>query len=217
MNILLDTADRQVINNFTDHPLVGGITTNPTLLRRSGVRRNELADFVGHVLARGFTELHVQVMSATTDAMLADADTLLGFGDTHRLVIKIPVTHDGLRAAQALIREGVRVTLTAGYAAEQALWAARVGASYLAPYLGRLNDSGEDGLAVIADMQTIVEQEGSATKLLVASIRSSNEVVALAKLGVGTVTLPPALLQAMLTNSRTDEAERNFLADAAAL
>lgn len=217
MKLLLDTADRQVIDSFTDHPLVGGITTNPTLLRRSGVRRNELADFVGHVLARGFTELHVQVMSSTTDAMLVDADTLLGFGDTHRLVIKIPVTHDGLRAAQALIREGVRVTLTAGYAAEQALWAVRVGASYLAPYLGRLNDNGENGLAVIAEMQAILEREGGATKLLVASIRSSTEVVALAKLGVGAVTLPPALLQAMLTNSRTNEAERNFLADAAAL
>jgi transaldolase len=217
MNILLDTADRQVIDSFTAHPLVSGITTNPSLLRRSGVGRHELADFVGYVLARDFTELHVQVMSATSDAMLADADTLLGFGDTHRLVIKIPVTHDGLRAAQALIREGVRVTLTAGYAAEQALWAARVGASYLAPYLGRLNDGGEDGLAVIADMQTIVQREGGVTKLLVASVRSSAEVVALAKLGVGAVTLPPALLQAMLINSRTDEAERNFLADAAAL
>lgn len=104
MNILLDTADRQVIDSFTAHPLVGGITPNPSLLGRSGVRRHELADFVGYVLARGFTELHVQVMSATTEAMLLDADTLLGFGDTHRLVIKIPVTHDGLRAAQALRR-----------------------------------------------------------------------------------------------------------------
>ncbi len=217
MNILLDTADRQVINEFADHPLVGGITTNPTLLRRAGVRRGELAAFVGYVLARGFSELHMQVMSPTTDAMLADSNTLLGFGDTHRLVIKIPVTNDGLRVAQTLLREGVRVTLTASYAAEQALFAARAGVSYLAPYLGRLNDSGEDGLAVIAEMQAIVEQEGSVTKLLVASIRSSQEVVALAKLGVGAVTLPPALLRTMLTNHRTYEAERNFLADAAAL
>lgn len=214
MNILLDTADRQVIERFADHPLLGGITTNPTLLRRAGVRRSELAAFVAQVLAYGVAELHVQVMSATTDAMLADARTILSYGD-RRLLIKIPVTDDGLRAAQVLISEGVRVTLTAGYAAEQALLAVRVGASYLAPYLGRLNDGGEDGLAVIATMQTIVQH--SSTKLLVASVRSSAEVVALAKLGVGAVTLPPALLLTLLTNPRTQEAERVFLADAAAL
>jgi transaldolase len=217
MNILLDTADLKVIAAFAGNPLLGGITTNPTLLRRAGVGRQALAAFVQQVLAYGFAELHVQVMAADTEAMLADAKVLLGYGDKARLVIKIPITPSGLRAASALIDQGVRVTLTAGYAAEQALWAARIGAHYLAPYLGRLKDMGEDGLAVIADMQAIVTGAGGTTKLLVASVRTREDLIALAKLGVGAATLPPDLFDALLHHPRTAEAERAFLADAAAL
>ncbi|RYY58537.1 MAG: transaldolase, partial [Comamonadaceae bacterium] len=126
-------------------------------------------------------------------------------------------TREGLRAGAELSLAGVPVTYTAVYAAEQAHFAAQLGAAYAAPYLGRLLDAGVDGLALIGEMQALVAQSGAGTRLLVASVRSREAYLALLKLGVGAITIPPRLFAELVDHPATLEAERGFLADAAAL
>ena len=128
--------------------------------------------------------------------------------------MKIPATREGLRAGAQLSAAGHPVTCTAVYAPEQAHFAATLGAAYAAPYLGRLEDSGVDGLALIARMQALVAQTGAPMRLLVASVRSREAYLALLALGVGAITIAPRLFSELLDHSATLEAERGFLADA---
>jgi len=157
------------------------------------------------------------VLSAQADAMLADAQVLLREFDAGQLVVKIPATREGLRAGAVLIARGVPVTFTAVYAAEQAHFAAQLGAAYAAPYLGRLEDAGTDGLGLIAQMQGLVARRGRSTRLLVASIRSRAAYLALLELGVGAITIPPKLFGELIDHEATTQAEHGFLADAGAL
>jgi transaldolase len=132
-----------------------------------------------------------------------------------QLVVKIPATRQGLDAGALLIAQGVPVTWTAVYAPEQAHFAAQLGAAYAAPYLGRLEDAGVNGLALIAQMQSLVARRPSAgTRLLVASIRSREAYLSLLGLGVGAITIPPRLFAELLDHPATLAAERGFLADA---
>jgi transaldolase len=133
------------------------------------------------------------------------------------VVVKIPATRQGLQAGAQLSAKGVPVTYTAVYAAEQAHFAAQLGAAYAAPYLGRLQDAGIDGMALIAQMQSLIERSGAATRLLVASVRSREACLALLQLGVGSITIPPRLLGELLDHPATLDAERGFLGDAAGL
>jgi transaldolase len=142
--------------------------------------------------------------------MLEDAERLLRPFERGQLVVKIPATRDGLRAGAQL--SAVPVTYTAVYVLEQAHFAAQLGAAYAAPYLGRLQDAGIDGLALIAQMQSLVEH--SATRLLVASVRTREAYLALLRIGVGAVTIPPRLFAELVDHDATLAAERGFLADA---
>ena len=162
----------------------------------------------------GVKQVQAQVHAATTDAMLEDARTLLAGFDPGQVVIKIPVTRDGLRAGADLISRGVPVTFTAVYALEQAHFSAQLGAPYAAPYFGKMDDVGFDGLGMITKMQGIIERSGADTRLLVASIRSREAYLALLKIGVGAITIPPRLFAELLDHQATLEAERAFLADA---
>jgi len=215
-HLYLDSADLGELRGCLPHPVVHGVTTNPTLLRRAGIRRAELPKLFEQLLELGAKQVQAQVNVAETDAMLEDAQTLLAGFDLGQVVIKIPATRDGLRAGAALSAQRVPVTYTAVYAPEQAHFAAQLGASYAAPYLGRLEDAGIDGLALIARMQTLLERSGADTRLLVASIRSRAAYLALLEIGVGAITIPPRLFAELLDHAATLDAERVFLADAAA-
>lgn len=215
-HLYLDSADLNELRGCLPHPVVHGVTTNPTLLRRAGIRRAELPKLFEQLLELGAKQVQAQVNVAETDAMLEDAQTLLAGFDLGQVVIKIPATRDGLRAGAALSAQRVPVTYTAVYAPEQAHFAAQLGASYAAPYLGRLEDAGIDGLALIARMQTLLERSGADTRLLVASIRSRAAYLALLEIGVGAITIPPRLFAELLDHAATLDAERVFLADAAA-
>lgn len=214
VHLYLDSADLDELKTCLPHPVVWGVTTNPTLLRRAGVTRAALPGLLESLLRLGCRQVQAQVHAEACDAMLEDARSLLALFDPGQVVVKIPATREGLRAGAALSTAGAPVTYTAVYAAEQAHFAAQLGAAYAAPYLGRLNDSGVDGMALIARMQRLVERSGAPTRLLVASIRSREAVLELLEMGVGAITLPPRLLPELLDHAATLEAERAFLDDA---
>ena len=214
-HLYLDSADLGALRTCLPHPVVHGVTTNPTLLKRAGVTWDALPDLLTTLLRLGAKQVQAQVRSPDVDGMLADADALLRQFDPGQLVVKIPATRAGLTAGDALTARGVPVTYTAVYALEQAHFAAQLGAAYAAPYLGRLNDAGVDGLALIGRMQALVAASGSPMRLLVASIRSRQAYLDLLALGVGAITIPPALFTELMDHEATIAAERGFLADAA--
>jgi len=195
------------------HPVIHGVTTNPTLLKRAGVGRDGLTGLLQAAIELGARQVQAQVTSAQADAMLEDAERLLRPFDRGQLVVKIPATREGLRAGAQLSARGVPVTYTAVYVLEQAHFAAQLGAAYAAPYLGRLEDAGVDGLALIAQMQSVLQ--GSGTRLLVASVRTRDAYLALLRIGVGAITIPPRLFAELVDHESTIAAERAFLADAA--
>ena len=216
-HLYLDSADLTALRQCLPHPVVHGVTTNPTLLKRAGVTRATLPALLTTCLELGARQVQAQVHAADTEGMLADAERLLRDFDAGQLVVKIPATRAGFAAGAALSARGVPVTYTAVYALEQAHFAAQLGAAYAAPYLGRLNDSGVDGMALIAQMQGLIAASGAATRLLPASIRSRQAYLDLLQLGVGSITIPPKLFAELLDHEATLSAERGFLADAASL
>jgi len=197
--------------------VVHGVTTNPTLLKRAGVTRASLPALVEKLLTLGARQVQAQVHAADVDGMLTDAQGLLALAEPGRIVVKIPATRLGLQAGARLSAQGVPVTYTAVYAAEQAQFAAQLGAAYAAPYLGRMQDAGIDGLTLIAQMQSLIGRSGAATRLLVASVRTREAYLALLNLGVGAITIPPRLFAELLDHPATLDAERGFLADTQAL
>jgi transaldolase len=217
-HLYLDSADLTELKACLPHPVVHGVTTNPTLLQRAGIGRAEVPGLLKRCIELGARQVQAQVYSSEVDGMLEDAQALLPQFDSGQLVIKIPATRQGLDAGARLIAQGVPVTFTAVYAPEQAHFAAQLGAAYAAPYLGRLDDSGINGLALIGQMQSLVARRpSSGTRLLVASIRSREAYLSLLGLGVGAITVPPRLFAELLDHPATLAAERGFLADARAL
>lgn len=219
MHLFLDDARPDALGESPRHPLVHGVTTNPTLLARAGVSGG-LEGALAHLqtlLDRGAARVQAQVLRPDTAGMLEQAARMLAVLDPARLTIKIPATRDGLAAGARLIASGTRVTFTAVYGVEQAAYAAMLGADYAAPYLGRLLDQGVDGLDRIARMQAIVQRENPATRLLVASVRSREAFESLVELGVGAITVPVALFPQIIDHPDSLQAERGFLEDAARL
>lgn len=184
----LDSADLGARAEVLPNPLVHGVTTNPTLLKRAGVAWRDLRGLIEAIFGLGARALHLQA------------------------------TGEGLLAAARLTTDGLGVTTTAVYQPEQVLFSARAGATYAAPYLGRLQDGGEDGLGVIGQMQALLDLYAPhPTRLLVASVRSREAVVQLLALGVGGLTLPPALFAELVSVPATDRAAATFLEDARSL
>ena len=212
-HLYLDSADLSELQTCLPHPVVHGVTTNPTLLKRAGVGRDALTGLLQAAIELGAKQVQAQVTAPQADAMLDDAERLLRPFDRGQLVVKIPATREGLRAGAQLSARGVPVTYTAVYVLEQAHFAAQLGAAYAAPYLGRLEDAGVDGLALIAQMQSVLQ--GSGTRLLVASVRTRDAYLALLRVGVGAITIPPRLFAELVDHESTIAAERGFLADAA--
>lgn len=213
-HLYLDSADLSELSKCMPHPVIHGVTTNPTILKRDGITRTALPGFFEKLFKLGAKQVQAQVHAATTDGMLDDAKTLLSGFDPGQVVIKIPATRDGLRAGAELAARGVPVTFTAVYAPEQAHFSTQLGAAYAAPYFGKLEDVGFDGLGMITKMQAIIERSGADTRLLVASIRSREAYLALLKIGVGAITIPTRLFSELLDHPATIDAERAFLADA---
>jgi len=214
-HLYIDSAVWADVQPWLGHPLVYGVTTNPTLMKRANLTYAQMPDFVARALEGGANAVQVQVRHAEPLRMLEDAQTFLGWGPKGTVIPKIPATLEGLSVASQLSSAGHPVTLTAVYAVEQALWAGLAGAAYAAPYLGRLGDAGHNALEVVRQMQGFVD--GSSTRLLIASLRSRQAVLEVLALGVGSVTVPPTLLLELFHHPATLEAQRQFLEDAEGL
>jgi transaldolase len=216
VRIYVDSAEAGAIQRALASGFVYGVTTNPTLLRRAGLRAAAVPDLARLALGQGAGELHLQVYASDTAGMLEDAAFLHAL-DPARVVVKIPATAPGYAAAGRLTRQGVRVTLTAVYTVRQAILAGGAGAAYIAVYVGRMRDAGMDAEGLVGQMQRALNAAGDRVEILAASIRDPAEVETLAGLGVATVTLPPAILERLLDSPATDAAAAAFADDASAL
>ena len=213
MKFFVDTADVAEIRTLAASGLLDGVTTNPSLVAKSGRPMleviREIADIVpGPVSA--------EVTATDFDTMLKEGKKLHAIGrQAHdNIAVKVPLTPDGLRCCKALSSEGIMVNVTLCFSAAQAILAAKAGASFISPFVGRLDDIGEDGMALIADIVQIYRQYPAfRTEVLVASVRHPQHVVAAAKLGAQVATLPPNILKQLFKHPLTDNGLKAFLDD----
>ena len=217
LQLLLDTADPAAWKAWLPSGLFRGVTTNPTLLRRAGqpCSVDNLQDLARQALSLGARELHLQTWGADVKAATA-CGLALGAIDPARVLVKVPLTRSGAETARRLIEAGLAVTFTACYEVHQVLIAAALRARYVAPYLGRICDSGRDGHAELIAMQRCLDGLGSSTRLLVASLRHPDDLARLAAAGMGTFTLSPDLAASLFASEATAAAAARFERDAAA-
>ncbi len=208
MKFFADTAEIAEIRDLAATGLLDGVTTNPSLVHKSG--RNflevvrEIADLVeGPVSA--------EVVAIDYDEMMREADVLRAIGDN--ITIKVPLTPDGLKACKALTEGGTMVNVTLCFSAAQALLAAKAGATFISPFVGRHDDVGFDGMALIADIRLIYDNYDFATKILVASVRHPIHIVEAAKLGADVMTAPPKIIHQLFKHPLTDAGIAGFLKD----
>jgi transaldolase len=215
LRLFLDTADRAAWERWLPTGLFYGVTTNPALLERAGLkcRLPVLADLVRDALRHGIAEAQVQTWGVQTEWLIENGLALAAID--RRVVVKVPATLAGVRAATALHRSGARTTLTAVYAAHQALIGAAIGCDYAAPYFGRIGDAGRDAMAEIKAMTAIISASARPIRLLVASIRTPDELAMLAAVGVNTFTIGPAVAEALFDVQATSGAAAEFEAAAA--
>jgi transaldolase len=208
MKIFLDTANLESIRKFNDMGLLDGITTNPSLMSKEGGNPKDGMAEITKII-KG--DVSLEVLSTEYSGMLDEGRNLRNYGDN--VVVKVPMTPDGLKACKALTAEGIPVNVTLIFSSNQAVLAAKAGAKYVSPFIGRLDDIGQDGMQLIKEIKTIFSNYDFGTQILVASIRHPLHVVDAAKIGADVVTLPPAVLDKMLKHPLTDIGLKNFLAD----
>ncbi|MBH0130188.1 transaldolase family protein [Salinibacterium sp. NK8237] len=202
----VDSADVEKVTELLAVGLVCGVTTNPTILERGGRHLGELPELYARWVAEGAEEVFFQAWGSTSDEMLENAAQLLALGD--RVVVKVPATRDGFIVARTLTARGAVVLVTAVYSAAQALAAATYGVRYIAPYFGRLSDSGRDALKLIGEMQAVCE--GTSTNVLAASLRNPDDIVALRLAGVQYFTAAPEVILACLRDDISERSASDF-------
>jgi transaldolase len=208
MKFFLDTADVAEIGALAASGLVDGVTTNPSLVHKAG--RNFL-DVVREICALVPGPVSAEVVATEFDGMMAEAAVLRQLAPN--VCIKLPLTMDGLKACRTLTREGVLVNVTLCFSATQALLAAKAGASFISPFVGRHDDVGFNGMALIEDIRLIYDNYDFATEILVASVRHPVHVLEAAKMGADVATMPPAVLRQLARHPLTDRGLEAFLAD----
>ena len=215
LRLFLDSADPKAWQQWLASGLFHGVTTNPTLLRRAAqpCTLDSLAALSRTALAHGIAELHLQAWGATTADMLRCGQELAALAPG-RIAVKLPVTKQGAAVARELVGAGIAVTFTACYEPHQVLIAAALGVEYIAPYLGRIQDQGRNGLAEVVNMQRCLAGLGSSVRLLVASLRQPSELSHLAAEGLNTFTISPALAAELFGSEATAAASVQFESDA---
>ena len=209
MKFFVDTANLDEIRDLVGTGMVDGITTNPTLIAKSG--RNFI-ETIKEICALVPGPVSAEVTATDVDGMIKEGEKLARIADN--VTIKVPLTWDGLKACRYFSGKNIRVNVTLCFSAAQALLAAKAGAAFVSPFVGRLDDLGEDGMALIADICHIFRQyDDLNTEVLVASVRSPKHVVEAAKLGAHVATLPPAVMKQMVHHPLTDKGLAAFLAD----
>jgi transaldolase len=207
MKFFIDTADLTEIRSLASSGLLDGVTTNPSLIAKSG--RN-FTEVIAEICAIVPGPVSAEVAGTEYDQIMAEAQVLRKIADN--VCIKVPLTMDGLRACRHLSDDGTLVNVTLCFSAAQALLAAKSGAAFISPFVGRVDDIGWDGMQLIADIVEIYQNYAFTTEVLVASVRNPIHVIEAAKMGAHVATLPPAVLRSLFNHPLTDKGLAAFMA-----
>jgi len=208
MKFFADTADTNAIRELIETGLLDGVTTNPSLVMKSG---RDFKEVVAEICEMVEGPVSAETVALDADTMIAEGRELAKLGEN--IAIKVPLTIDGLKACRTLTGEGRMVNVTLCFSASQALLAAKAGATFISPFIGRLDDVNLDGMELIADIRQIYDNYGFETQILAASIRSVNHVSEAAKIGADVATMPPDVIKKLALHPLTDKGLDAFLKD----
>jgi len=210
VKIFIDTANLEEIRKAKALGLVDGVTTNPTLLAKEG---EDAETLIRKISKEVKGPVNVEVTSLVCEEIIKEAKVLATWGD--EIVIKIPINQEGLKAVRRLAQEGIQTNVTLLFSASQAILAAKAGATYICPFIGRLDDISFNGLELIQQIREIYDQyDEIETRIIVASVRNPIHVIEVARMGAEIVTIPPAILDQMVKHPLTDRGIAQFLEDA---
>jgi len=208
MKFFVDTADVKEIRELNELGFLDGVTTNPSLILKAGRDIKEVTKEICDIVAGPVSS---EVVSTDYKDMMREADALSKIADN--ICIKVPLTLDGLRACKDITSSGRMVNVTLCFGANQALLAAKAGATFISPFIGRIDDIGEDGMQLISEIRQIYDNYDFGTEILAASIRTVNHVKQAALIGADVATVPPAILKALVKHPLTDKGLELFTAD----
>lgn len=208
MKIFIDTANIEAIKRANDLGIIDGVTTNPSLIAREG---RDFQEVVREICELVDGPISAEVISENAEGMVEEAREL---SKIHlNIVIKIPMTGEGLKATRILSEQGIKTNVTLVFTATQALLAAKAGATYVSPFIGRLDDYSNTGMELVSEIARIFENYGFETEIIVASVRHPVHVLEAALIGADIATIPPAVLDKMLLHPLTDIGIKRFLDD----
>lgn len=210
MKFFADTADTAEIQDLNATGLIDGVTTNPSLIMKSG---RDFAEVIAEICALVEGPVSAEVLAVEADEMIEQGKKLAAIASN--VCVKLPLTIDGLKACRALSDQGIDTNVTLCFSANQALLAAKAGATFISPFIGRLDDIHIDGMELIADIRDIYDNYGYETEILAASIRNANHVKDAALIGADVMTAPPSVIRGLANHPLTDKGLAAFLADAA--
>ncbi|WP_449042078.1 fructose-6-phosphate aldolase [Paracoccus sp. (in: a-proteobacteria)] len=208
MRFFVDTADIAAIRELHELGMVDGVTTNPSLILKSG---RDIAEVTREICDLVPGPVSAEVVASDAAGMIREGKHLAEIAPN--VTVKVPLTWDGLKACKALTDDGHMVNVTLCFSPAQAILAAKAGATFISPFIGRLDDIGLDGMELIADIRQIYDNYGYETNLLAASIRSVNHVIECARVGADVITAPPSVIKAMASHVLTDKGLDLFNAD----
>ncbi len=208
MEFYIDTAEIEAIKKYWDMGVIDGVTTNPTLIARSGRVFSEVVAEIAEVV-KG--PISVEAVSETAEELVEESKKLSEYGE--HIVVKIPMTEAGLKATKELSKLGIKTNVTLVFSASQALLAAKAGATYVSIFVGRLDDKGHEGMDVVWETSQIFQNHDMSSKIITASIRHPRHVIEAAKAGSHVATVPPAILDKMVVHPLTDDGLARFAAD----
>lgn len=208
MKFFVDTAEIDAIAELNDLGMVDGVTTNPSLILKSG---RDILEVTKEICDLVDGPVSAEVVALNSDDMIAEGRKLAAIADN--IAVKVPLTWDGLKTCKVLTGEGHMVNVTLCFSANQALLAAKAGATFISPFIGRLDDINLDGMDLIADIRTIYDNYGYDTEILAASIRTVNHVTESARIGADVITAPPGVIKALANHPLTDKGLDAFMAD----
>ena len=208
MKFFVDTADINDIRELAETGLLDGVTTNPSLIHKAG---RDFIEVVTEICRLVHGPVSAEVVALDHETMMKEAEVLRRIADN--VAVKVPLTLDGLKTCRKLTGDGTMVNVTLCFSANQALLAAKAGASFISPFVGRHDDVGFDGMQLISDIRLIYDNYDFGTEILVASVRHPIHVLESAKLGADVVTAPPAVIRQLVKHPLTDKGIEGFLAD----
>ncbi|MES2754104.1 MAG: fructose-6-phosphate aldolase [Pseudomonadota bacterium] len=208
MKFFVDTADTAEIRDLAESGLVDGVTTNPSLIHKAG---RDFLEVVAEICAITPGPVSAEVVALDHAGMMREAEIVRKVANN--VAVKVPLTIDGLKTCKALTDDGTMVNVTLCFSANQALLAAKAGATFVSPFVGRHDDAGFDGMALISDIRLIYDNYDFATEILVASVRHPIHVLESAKMGADVMTAPPAVIRQLVKHPLTDKGIEGFLAD----